>query len=189
MTHNGIGCLVLIGSNQRWSEYTPKHILKKVITTFYQQNLYVRSVSRFFETPAFPAGSGPNFANAALEIRVNGDADSVLETFHQIEHDMGRLRDARWAPRTVDIDLISYGSQILPDAQTQRAWMDLPLDQQMALAPDRLIVPHPRMHERAFVLGPLMDIAPDWVHPVIGLSVRQMYDALPEQAKAELQIL
>jgi 2-amino-4-hydroxy-6-hydroxymethyldihydropteridine diphosphokinase len=59
----------------------------------------------------------------------------------------------------------------------------------MQHAPDELILPHPRMQDRAFVLGPLMDIAPDWRHPVSGLTVSEMFNALPQSAKDELQIL
>jgi len=62
----------------------------------------------------------------------------------------------------------------------------LPLDVQKTATPAQLILPHPRLAERAFVLVPLMDVAPDWVHPVTARSVRQMHDALPQAARAEV---
>ena len=67
----------------------------------------------------------------------------------------------------------------LPDPQTEARWRELSPERARVETPQQLIVPHPRLAERAFVLVPLMDIAPDWVHPVLGLSVRQMCAALP----------
>jgi 2-amino-4-hydroxy-6-hydroxymethyldihydropteridine diphosphokinase len=73
---------------------------------------------------------------------------------------------------------------VLPDAATYQRWRDLPMAQQRSEAPDQLILPHPRLHERAFVLVPLCDVAPDWVHPVSGLSVAEMCAALPQGESA-----
>ncbi len=189
MAQNGIGCLVLIGSNQEWSGFSSKDVLALTLRYLWDANLYVTSVSRFYETPAFPKGSGPNYVNAAVAIRSQFDADSTLKKFHEIEQELGRIRETRWGQRTVDIDLISYGDLILPNEATQVDWVNLPLADQMRFSPDTLIVPHPRLQDRAFVLGPLMDIAPDWRHPVTHLSVRQMYEALPSDVKDELEIL
>ena len=64
----------------------------------------------------------------------------------------------------------------------------LALDDQMKHAPDQLVLPHPRLQDRAFVLVPLADIAPDWMHPVLGLSVLQMLDALPKEDKDSVRL-
>jgi 2-amino-4-hydroxy-6-hydroxymethyldihydropteridine diphosphokinase len=77
----------------------------------------------------------------------------------------------------------------LPDAETQDAWRDLSLEEQVQKAPDRLILPHPRVQDRAFVLVPLGDVAPDWVHPCLGRSVAEMRDALPKEALEEVVAL
>ena len=66
-------------------------------------------------------------------------------------------------------------------------WSELPLERQLKEAPDTLILPHPRLHQRAFVLGPLMDIAPDWVHPVLQLSVKEMYAQLSPKEREEIR--
>ena len=102
---------------------------------------------------------------------------------------MGRVRTQRWGQRVIDLDLLAAGDRVLPDPATQRHWMDLPEDQQRRLAPDTLILPHPRLHQRAFVLVPLADVAPDWVHPVLGQSVAQMRDALDPAEVAQIRPL
>ena len=73
---------------------------------------------------------------------------------------------------------------MLPDAATQVHWCNLPADVQALAAPDRLILPHPRLQDRSFVLVPLADVAPDWRHPLLGLSVAQMLDRLYDADRA-----
>lgn len=142
--------------------------------------------SRLFQTPAFPAGSGPDFVNGAIVVQTALAAPEVLAQLHRIESDFGRVRESRWGPRVIDLDLIAYDDLVLPDLAGQKAWMDLPLDQQLTQAPTDLILPHPRMQDRSFVLGPLADVAPDWVHPVLGLSVVEMLAARPVSERAEV---
>ncbi len=141
------------------------------------------AVSRFFSTPCFPAGAGPDYVNAAARIRTSSTAPALLERLHDVEKRFGRERRERWGARTLDIDLLDYDGRICPDPETQARWRDLPPEAQRLQAPTELILPHPRMQERAFVLIPLLDVAPGWIHPVSGRTVRQMVDALPEADK------
>ena len=141
----------------------------------------IRSCSTIFSTPSFPKGTGPDFATATFSIEWSGTSHDLIAQLHEVERVFHRRRDTRWAQRTLDLDLIGCGNQVLPDRGTVESWMSIDLDQQMEKAPDTLILPHPRMHERAFVLVPLLEIAPDWIHPVTGDSVRQMYESLPKQ--------
>ncbi|WP_245541173.1 2-amino-4-hydroxy-6-hydroxymethyldihydropteridine diphosphokinase [Yoonia vestfoldensis] len=142
------------------------------------------SVSPFYATPAYPTGSGPDFVNAAMAFVTGMDAVAILETLHGIEAEAGRSRAVRWGQRNLDLDLIAVADQVLPDATTQDHWRGLPQDLQAATAPDRLILPHPRVQDRSFVLVPLADVAPGWRHPLLGLSVVQMLDRLPEADRA-----
>jgi 2-amino-4-hydroxy-6-hydroxymethyldihydropteridine diphosphokinase len=102
---------------------------------------------------------------------------------------MGRKRRERWGPRIIDLDLVAAGFAILPDLETYRQWRDLGENEQMRLAPDRMIVPHPRLQDRAFVLLPLLDVAPNWQHPVLGKTVRQMCDELSPEAVAACEVI
>lgn len=141
------------------------------------------AISRFFKTPAFPAGSGPDYVNACAKVKSADSPEQILSTLHRIEAQFGRVRGARWAARGCDIDLLAVGTLILPDAPTQAHWRGLPLASQLEKAPEQLILPHPRMTERGFVLIPLRDIAPDFVDPVSGAGINALIDALPEDEK------
>jgi len=109
-----------------------------------------------------------------------------LTILHKIEQDFDRKRDKRWAARSLDLDLIAHGDQILPNRDVFRHWGDLPLAAQKTKAPEELILPHPRMQDRGFVLIPLADIAPNWRHPVFGKTVQQMIDGLSPAECAEI---
>ncbi len=142
----------------------------------------VHAVSRLFRTPAFPPGSGPDFVNAAVRCDSALTPPDLLAGLKEIERLSGRVRHARWGARTLDIDILAIGDAVLPDLQTYTRWQRLSPEAQRREVPDGLIVPHPRLQDRGFVLIPLADVAPDWRHPVLGLSVREMLDRLPKDA-------
>jgi len=127
--------------------------------------------------------------NAAAMVSGIADAHAVLKALNVIEMEFGRRRETRWGRRTLDLDLIAFGDLVLPDPDTFRRWRDLSPEIQKIRVPDDLVLPHPRLQDRAFVLAPLLEIAPDWKHPLTGLTVAKMYDALPRDEIAAVKPL
>ena len=89
----------------------------------------------------------------------------------------------------MDLDLIALGQAVLPDMATQRAWAGLPPERAARETPGELILPHPRLADRGFVLVPLAEIAPDWRHPVTGVTVAEMLAARPDEERSEIRPL
>ncbi|MEM9434234.1 MAG: 2-amino-4-hydroxy-6-hydroxymethyldihydropteridine diphosphokinase [Pseudomonadota bacterium] len=179
--------LVSLGSNATSFNCYNSRSIQKSISLISSILPGILAKSDLYVTPAFPAGSGPDFINAAISIETELGAHDVLKILHGVERQFGRERKTRWAQRTLDLDLLALGDQILPDRDGFAYWHDLPLEAQMQLEPEELILPHPRLHERCFVLVPLADVAPEWKHPVLGKTVQQMLDALPEAEKSEIE--
>ncbi|GGG72027.1 2-amino-4-hydroxy-6-hydroxymethyldihydropteridine pyrophosphokinase [Salipiger pallidus] len=160
--------------------------LDKALQELGSYGIRVRHTSPFYATSCFPAGAGPDYVNACAAAECDLAPVEILEALHRVEALFSRQRDQRWGARSLDLDLIAIGDMVLPDASTQAAWRALPPDRQTAEAPDQLIVPHPRMQDRAFVLVPLCDVASDWRHPLLALSAQELCDALPPEARAEV---
>lgn len=177
-----VQALVAFGANLPFEGEPPAATVRRAASELAKEGLSVRSLSRLFATPCFPAGAGPDYVNAAAVIEVGAETDpaSILQALHRVEAQFGRQREQRWGMRTLDLDLLALGDPVLPDAATQDSWRRLAPEAQRREVPGGLILPHPRLQDRAFVLVPLADVAPDWVHPRTGLSVRQMLEALPQ---------
>lgn len=153
------------------------------------EKITVAKRSRWYRTPAHPPGSGPDFLNGGAVLDTTLSPDVILAALHDVESALGRARPARWAPRTCDIDLIAVGAMVLPDRATLERWMALDLGKAQSLVPPRLILPHPRMQERSFVLAPLSEIAPDWRHPVTLLTMTEMLAARPASERQSMRPL
>ncbi|MTH79311.1 2-amino-4-hydroxy-6-hydroxymethyldihydropteridine diphosphokinase [Paracoccus aestuariivivens] len=177
--------LIALGGNLHSLAGTPEDTLRAALRQIVGiPSVALTGVSRFWRTPAFPEGSGPDYVNAAACLQTDSAPEALLEAFHRIEADLGRVRQGpRWQSRGIDIDLIAYGGAVLPDAETQLRWLGLPPEQQALSAPETLILPHPRMQDRGFVLFPLAEIAPNWVHPQLKRCVSELLSILPAEAR------
>lgn len=113
--------------------------------------------STVYETDPFGIKDQPKFLNAAICVETRLSPQDLLEYLLKLENQMGRVRDDRWGPRIIDLDILFYGEQIIDD--------------------EGLTIPHPGIHERTFVLRPLKDIAPDFAHPKLKQTVSEMLDA------------
>lgn len=127
-------------------------------------DITVMATSGIYETPALvPEGAPPEwnipYLNQVIAVETHHSPEDVLVCLKTIEAELGRTSGPRWAPREIDLDLIAYHDDIL--------------------VTDALTVPHPQMDQRRFVLAPLCDIAPDWRHPALQKTARQLLAELP----------
>lgn len=148
-------CYIALGANLGSAAETFRRACELLGQT---PQIAVGSVSSNHRTAAVGESAGTQFLNAAAEIEADLPAIELLEVLESIERQLGRTRKGDRSPRTLDLDLLFYGNQVI----------DAP----------RLRVPHPACWYRRFVLDPLVEIAADFVHPEKGLTVRQLRDRL-----------
>ena len=147
----------------------PKSTLEHVLGLLPERNLRVLARSRWYESAPVPASDQPWYVNGVVRAATALAPREVLSQLHVIEAELGRQRVERNEARAVDLDIIAFGNMILN-------------------GPTPPIVPHPRMAERAFVLLPLADVAPDWRHPATGERVFSLIARLPrDQVTRPLQ--
>ncbi len=178
--------IIGFGANLLSDIGNPEDTIRHSLSLLDNKNLKIQDVSRLYRTPCFPKELGPDYVNAVATLTTNLTAAALLSRLHAIEALMGRQRIMRWGQRVLDLDLLAFGDEISPDQATFQHWRKLPPEQQMKIAPEQLILPHPRLQDRAFVLVPLVEIAPDWQHPVLQRSARQLLDDLDCSDIAEI---
>lgn len=178
--------ILALGGNATSSVGNPAMTLTFALKALGVKGVIIHRVSSFYSNPAFPKGSGPDFVNAVALIDSEYKPAELLDILHQVEADCGRVRTKRWGPRTLDLDLIDVSGRVLPNREVYLRWSGLAPEEQSQLAPDQLILPHPRLQDRAFVLIPMQELVPEWKHPVSGLTVSEMVNLLPESDRNEV---
>ena len=145
---------IALGSNRRHGRYgPPAAILNAAVEALAERGIQIVRVSEVRLTPALgPAGR--SFANAAALVSTDLEPLGVLEELQDLERSFGRRGGRRWGPRVLDLDILLWSEG--------------------AFEGPGLIIPHPAMRERAFVLDPLAELAPDWRDPVTRHTVRQL---------------
>ncbi len=158
--------LVALGANLPSRFGTPEQTLYAALKAMAQKEIWPTQISRIWKTAPVPFDPAqPWYHNAIAAVQTDKAPEDLLAALLSIEAEFGRVRSVRNAPRLLDLDLIAYDDVVMD-------------------APD-LTLPHPRMHERGFVLLPLSDIVDDWDHPRTGARLGDLLKALPEDQKAE----
>ncbi|WP_440897237.1 2-amino-4-hydroxy-6-hydroxymethyldihydropteridine diphosphokinase [Amphibacillus sp. Q70] len=123
----------------------------------------IKKQSSIYETDPVGYEDQERFLNQVIELDTTYTALELLNICQMIENELGRKREVRWGPRTIDLDILLYNQE-----NTMK---------------DQLIIPHPRMHERAFVLVPLVELDPNLTIPTINKTVREQLSLIPNQEK------
>ena len=152
--------LVALGANLPSDAGPPAATLTAALARLERHGVQILAVSSFYETPAWPDPSDPPFVNAVATVKTGLQPVELLTLLHEVETKSGRMRSAPNAPRTLDLDLLDHDGQV----------MDGPV-----------MLPHPRLAERSFVLVPLAEVAPHWCHPVTGQGAAALLAALPDR--------
>jgi 2-amino-4-hydroxy-6-hydroxymethyldihydropteridine diphosphokinase len=153
--------LVALGANLPGPAGTPAQALSASCRAMAAKGIVIKSASRIWLSAPVPASDQPWFSNAVVRVESALPAQKLLVQLKDIEASFGRVRVQRNEARVLDLDLIACNDDVVEMSG--------------------LTLPHPRLHERAFVLMPLREVAPDWVHPVLKKSVDDLIAALPPQ--------
>jgi 2-amino-4-hydroxy-6-hydroxymethyldihydropteridine diphosphokinase len=178
-------CIAAFGANIPSVVGAPYNTIQEAIRLLEDCGHTIDAVSEYYSTKPIPASEQPDFVNCAAVFESELTPELLLAQFHQIEAKLGRKRAERWSARTLDIDLIAYGDQVLPDI---KGWHDIVDHEDPSFFIDTPMVPHPRAHKRAFVLKPVLEIAADWMHPVYDKTVAELYDMLAGHPDQEITV-
>ncbi|MCW9035330.1 MAG: 2-amino-4-hydroxy-6-hydroxymethyldihydropteridine diphosphokinase [Alphaproteobacteria bacterium] len=157
-----------IGANLTNSEFkTPVEACIAAVETLRNiEGITVVQCSQWYQSEPIPKSDQPWYVNGVLHLETNLSADDLLQKFHEVEEQFGRVRTVRNAPRIIDIDLLDYKGIVKIEGLAQ--------------------LPHPRMHERAFVLKPLLELSPNWKHPLHRKTAKNLYENLAKSQLCEV---
>jgi 2-amino-4-hydroxy-6-hydroxymethyldihydropteridine diphosphokinase len=157
---------IALGANIPGPAGPPRATLEAALKRLEAAGVHILRRSRWYRSPAWPNRGDPEFVNAVAEVETGLGPAELMALLHETEAAFGRIRSTPNAPRAIDLDLLDYGGAV--EGGTAGP-----------------ILPHPRLHQRAFVLRPLAEIAPGWRHPVSRRGIGELIAALPPEARAE----
>jgi 2-amino-4-hydroxy-6-hydroxymethyldihydropteridine diphosphokinase len=133
-------------------------LIEKAMLLMEKRGIHIVKKSNIYETKPYGYLEQPNFTNGAIEIRTLLNCRELLYVLLDIELELGRIREFKWGPRCIDLDIIFFNKEIYNEQE--------------------LIVPHPDMQNRDFVIKPLMDLCPEYIHPILKKSVKEIFEEL-----------
>ncbi|PZN15630.1 MAG: 2-amino-4-hydroxy-6-hydroxymethyldihydropteridine diphosphokinase [Proteobacteria bacterium] len=168
--------LISLGANMPGAWGVPLETLRQAISELRRLSLTVDNVSALYETEPVGGISQPRYLNAVIAAKASISPATLLRRLKQVERRAGRRLGVRWGPRPLDLDIIDFAGTRYgwPQGRRQRG---------------RLVLPHPEAHRRAFVLVPLLDVAPHWRHPVLGTSARILLARAGPQRRGVRRVL
>ena len=155
-----------IGSNLESNHGTRFDNISLAVNLLINSKIKIKKISNFYETPSYPNQSFPKFLNIGIIIEYNNDYLSLLYEAKRIEKKLGRINTTKNNPRIIDIDIIDFNSEIKKT--------------------DELILPHPKCHLRNFVLFPILQIDPNWSHPILKKNAQYLIDKLSQKFRIEI---
>jgi 2-amino-4-hydroxy-6-hydroxymethyldihydropteridine diphosphokinase len=165
--------LIAVGANMsgRWG--SPRQSIARALRELSRIGARIVRVSHFYLTAPIGPGRQARYLNGVLLADTHLAPAALLRAAKRIEREAGRRLGAHWGPRPLDIDILDYAGCKLgwPSRSRQRG---------------RLVLPHPELHKRAFVLVPLLDVVPAWCHPVLGTSARSLLARLSPKSRASV---
>lgn len=156
-----------VGANIVGPYGPPRASCEAALRCLERVQICVDGLSSWWKTAPVPKSDQPWYINGVARVTTPLSPSGLLTALHEVEKHMGRVRTSLNASRCIDLDLLAYGEECYtPDDRTG----------------ENLCVPHPRMHERAFVLLPLKEISPHWIHPRLRMSLSDLLESLPAEA-------
>jgi 2-amino-4-hydroxy-6-hydroxymethyldihydropteridine diphosphokinase len=158
--------LIGIGGNLESARFgQPRETLSAALAALKEEGIKILTRSGWYRTEPVPRSDQPWFVNAVFALSTELGAIDLLALLQAMERRFGRVRGETNAQRVLDLDILDYQGEVMDTAS--------------------LVVPHPRLHERRFVLMPIAEIVPEWRHPILGLTAGQLLARLPFEQQVE----
>lgn len=166
--------LIALGANISGPAGSPLQTLEAVLRRMEECGIVIERRSRWYKTSPVPASDQPDYINGVISVLTELDPHALMEALHRLESEFGRTRRDKWEARPIDLDILSYHNTITLEKIKNTA--------------QPLVIPHPRLQERRFVLVPLAEVAPKWRHPTLDKTATELLAGLTDTDRCEALI-